>query len=480
MSTLQTGAHYPISTKALPASWEVGYVGDFALEIQPGFASGKHNKDGQGIPHIRPYNIDRVGKLDLATIKYVAPEADAKRLHSGDVLFNNTNSPELIGKTSVVSAAGDWGFSNHMTRIVFSEEVSPRFAAYQLHYLWMTGYFLHNCVKHVNQASVSSKTLARSVPFVKPPRPLQEHIVAEIEKQFSRLDEAVANLKRVKVNLKRYKAAVLKAAVEGRLTEEWRKEHPDVEPASELLKRILNERRTAWNGRGEYTEPAAPDTTDLWSLPDGWIWATVEQLSTLVQYGSSAKCSEEAKGVPVLRMGNIENGKLLLNELKYLPKDHDEFPSLFLSAGDLLFNRTNSAELVGKIAVYRGTPTPCSFASYLIRVRLTKHCLPDFLSYYINSVHGRLWISRVISQQVGQANVNGTKLQALVVPLPPLAEQERIVTDVECRLSVIEKLDVAVEAEFNRAERLRQSILGHAFVGRVVSKYGLTGKQITC
>ena len=77
------------------------------------------------------------------------------------------------------------------------------------------------------------------------------HIVAEIEKQFSRLDEAVTNLKRVKANLKRYKAAVLKAAVEGKLTEEWRKAHPDVEPASELLKRILAERRAKWNGKGK-------------------------------------------------------------------------------------------------------------------------------------------------------------------------------------------------------------------------------------
>ena len=80
-------------------------------------------------------------------------------------------------------------------------------------------------------------------------------IVAEIEKQFSRLDEAVTNLKRVKANLKRYKAAVLKAAVEGKLTEEWRKQHPDVEPASKLLERILAERRAKWTGKEKYKSP---------------------------------------------------------------------------------------------------------------------------------------------------------------------------------------------------------------------------------
>ena len=460
--------HYPIDLEMLPVGWDMGYVGDFALEIQPGFASGKHNKEGRGIPHIRPYNIDRLGKLDLSEIKSVDPGADTKRLHSGDVLFNNTNSPELIGKTTVVTAAGDWGFSNHMTRVVFPDAVSPKFAAYQLHYLWSRGYFLHNCVKHVNQASVSSTTLARAVPFVKPPRGQQERIVAEIEKQFSRLDEAIANLNRVKANLKRYKAAVLKAAVEGKLTEDWRKQHPSIEPASILLERILAQRRARWTGKAKYKESVVPDSADLPSLPKGWIWATVEQLSILVQYGSSAKTHEHAIGVPVLRMGNIEDGRLQLDSLKYLPKNHDEFPELFLRDGDILFNRTNSAELVGKTAVYKGKPTPCSFASYLIRVRLAQGYAPDLLAYFINSVIGRAWIAQVVSQQVGQANVNGTKLQALVVPLPPLDEQERIVAEVERRLSVIDELDTNVEANLTRADRLRQSILQQAFSGKLV------------
>ena len=261
-------------------------MGDFAVEIRPGFASGQHNKEGRGIPHIRPFNIDRRGTLDLTQIKSVAPDADAKRLHTGDVLFNNTNSPELIGKTSFIAVAGEWGFSNHMTRLVFPDAVSPRFAAYQLHYLWMRGYFLHNCVKHVNQASVSSSTLARTVPFVNPPRPQQDSIVAEIEKQFSRLDEAVANLKRVKANLKRYKAAVLIAAVEGKLTEDWRKQHPNVEPASKLLERILAERQAKWSGRVKYKESRKPDIGELAALPEKWAWATVDHLTTMVTSGS--------------------------------------------------------------------------------------------------------------------------------------------------------------------------------------------------
>lgn len=307
----------------------------------------------------------------------------------------------------------------------------------------------------------------RSLPFPLAPLNEQKRIVTEIEKQFSRLDQGVTNLKRVKANLKRYKAAVLKAAVEGKLTEDWRKQHPNVEPATELLERILTERRVKWSGRGKYEEPSVPESSNLPSLPKGWIWVTVEQLSVLVQYGSSAKTHEEAVGIPVLRMGNIEDARLRVDSLKYLPKNHGEFPGLFLQEGDILFNRTNSAELVGKTAVYKGKPDPCSFASYLIRVRLVQGCAPDLLAYFINSVFGRAWITQVVSQQVGQANVNGTKLQALAVPLPPLDEQEQIVAEVERRLSIIEELEADVEANLTRADRLRQSILATAFSGRL-------------
>ncbi|MDE1951178.1 MAG: restriction endonuclease subunit S [Betaproteobacteria bacterium] len=295
----------------------------------------------------------------------------------------------------------------------------------------------------------------------------QKRIVAEIEKQFSRLDEAVANLKRVKANLKRYKAAVLKTAVEGNLVETEaelaRREGRSYETGGQLLQRILETRRIQWQGKGKYKEPAAPDTTDLPELPEGWVWATVEQLACLVEYGSSAKTKEDPNGVPVLRMGNIVEGELRFDELKFLPANHNEFPKLLLKPSDLLFNRTNSPELVGKTAVYAGSPKVCSFASYLIRVRLVDGAVSNLLAAYINSSHGRNWVKSVVTQQVGQANVNGTKLQALSVPLPPETEQHRIVAEVDRRLSLLRETEAQVDADLQRAERLRQSILSKAF-----------------
>jgi type I restriction enzyme S subunit len=127
--------------------------------------------------------------------------------------------------------------------------------------------------------------------------------------------------------------------------------------------------------------------------------------------------------------------------------------------------------LVGKTSVYKNRQTPTVFASYLIRVILIKSAYtPDLLSFFINSIFGRKYIGSVVSQQVGQANVNGTKLSKMPIPLPPLAEQRRIVAEVERRLSVADEVARTVEQSMAQAERLRQSILKKAFEGKLVAQ----------
>lgn len=333
--------------------------------------------------------------------------------------------------------------------------------------------------------AVSGKVV-REFPVPIAPESEQDRIAELIDELFSDLDAGVASLERVREKLKLYRASVLKAAVEGRLTEDWRAQHPATEPASELLDRILAERRRKWeedqlakfegNGRvpprnwqAKYDEPTPPESESLQPPPEGWSWATVDQCSQLIQYGTSAKTGGDAKGIPVLRMGNIRNdGRLDLEGLKYLGSDHDEFPSLYLEPGDLLFNRTNSAELVGKTALYRGIPNPCSFASYLIRVRCLRGVTPAIVVFSLNGGLGRSWIRQVVNQTVGQANVNGTKLASFAFPLPPAAEQEVIVEAAEEQLSIIDHLETELEAKLASAQSLRQAILRHAFTGQLV------------
>ena len=167
-------------------------------------------------------------------------------------------------------------------------------------------------------------------------------------------------------------------------------------------------------------------------------------------------------------MGNIQDGKLDYDNLKYLPEGHKEFPELLLNDGDLLFNRTNSAELVGKTAVYKDIGKPVSYASYLISVTFSEHFLPEIAAHYINSVLGKKWIAEVMNQTAGQANVNGTKLGALAIPLPSISEQKVLIEEVSNEFESIDLQIKATALGLKQSEAQRKNILKLAFSGKLV------------
>lgn len=440
------------------------------------------------LPHIAPDNIERdTGRLlPFRTVGEDGMKSAKHRFYPGQLLYSKIRP--YLNKCVQVDFAGLCSADVYP----LDPLVEPKY----LHRYMLTRQFVSAVSKAAGSRTVLPKTNQEqlaSVPVPVAPEAEQRRIVSALESYFTRLDDAVATLERVQRNLKRYRASVLKAAVEGRLVpteaESARAEGRSYEPASVLLTRILAERRRRWeeaerakmtakgkapkddNWKAKYGEPVAPDTSELPELPEGWCWATFDQLAHDVRYGSSAKSDPNlTSGVPVLRMGNIVDGSLCLADLKYLPLDHSEFPDLLLETGDLLFNRTNSPELVGKTAVFRTQAGPCSFASYLIRVRFLSDIEPDYVALYVNSYAGRTWIGSVVSQQVGQANVNGTKLKACVVPLPPAEEQRRIVRESDRRLSLVSQVAIQLQISQLRLARLRQSILKWAFEGRLVDQ----------
>lgn len=295
----------------------------------------------------------------------------------------------------------------------------------------------------------------------------QERIVAEIEKQFSRLDEAIANLKRVKANLKRYKAAVLKAAVEGRLTEDWRKQHSDVEPASKLLERTLAERRAKWSGKGQYNQPGEPETSDLPTLPDKWLWARLDAIAALkggITVDKNRK-SPTARAVPYLRVANVQRGYLDLSEIKTIGAPDADIKDLCLIPGDILFNEGGDRDKLGRGWLWEGQLPECIHQNHVFRARVyLADVSPKLVSWWGNSF-GQAYFLREGKQTTNLASLNLTKLSAFPIPLPPAAEQQQIVAEVERRLSVIEELEATVESNLTRADRLRQSILAQAFSG---------------
>jgi type I restriction enzyme S subunit len=316
--------------------------------------------------------------------------------------------------------------------------------------------------------------------------------VAEIEKQFTRLEAGVSALKRVQANLKRYRAAVLKAACEGKLvpTEaELHKVGRGVSPSrsvgaahsesspylfetgEELLERILAERRKSWSGRGKYKEPAAPDTANLLPLPEGWTWGTSSQVLREVKDGTHDTPEYHPIGIPFITQKHVKPTGLVFDDYKFISKeDHDHF-----------YQRSNPERgdiLVSMIGVNRGESCLINndevFSIKNVGLFKPHHSLSHakFIQYYLSS---RLGQQLILKQSKGGAQpfIGLTELRSWPIPLPPLAEQTRIVAEVERRLSVVEELEAVVSANLQRAGRLRQSILQKAFSGGLVRQGGL-------
>jgi type I restriction enzyme, S subunit len=339
--------------------------------------------------------------------------------------------------------------------------------AYIKYYLDIVDY--HKFVSGTTRLKLNQSAMRQiSVPIALPDQ--QKLIVAEIEKQFSRLDEAVAALKRIKANLKRYKASVLKAAVEGKLTEQWRKEHPDVESASELLKRILVERRKKWeedyinkyvgahghapkddSWKKKYKEPAQTDTSKLPKLPKGWVWTTIGQI---------AECLD-SKRVPVnkkaraVRQGNIPyygaNGQVgwidgyLFDETLVLVVEDETF-----TGRELPF----SYKISGKSWVNNHAHV----------LRNSKAVNVDLLNYSL----AHYPFTPLTTGTTGRKKLTQAALLSALYKLPPLSEQIEIVNQIENCLSVAEEIEAVIETNLKRTERLRQSILKKAFTGTLV------------
>jgi type I restriction enzyme S subunit len=452
-----------IDRSALPSHWELVTMGDIADVVGGSTPKSKEPTYWDG-------DIRWLGVADLTgyTEKYISRGArsitqagydscSTQMVPAGTVLFS---SRAPIGYVAL--AAEPLCTSQGFKSFVLAPEVSPEYVYW---YLKHARPLAESMASGTTFRELSGKAAAQ-LPIPLPPRREQERIVQELEATLASVSAADARVSDAVEGLLRFRSSVVVATLRGGLAQV----PDDSDDARVLLDRILQERREAWFRRGRYQEPAAPSPIPGFALPAGWVWATVDQLATMVQYGSSAKTKSDADGVPVLRMGNIQDGRLSLHDLKYLPQDHGEFPELLLQEGDLLFNRTNSPELVGKAAVVRDVPPPCSFASYLIRVRLSQRVVPEWVSYFLNSAFGRSWVKTVVSQQVGQANVNGTKLRGLTIPLPPTATQRALVAAAERSLDGSRALEATLVRTQKQAQALTHSLLNAAFTGALVGE----------
>ena len=292
-----------------------------------------------------------------------------------------------------------------------------------------------------------------------PSLPEQERIVARIEELFSQLDAGVETLKKTKAQLAVYRQAVLKEAFEGRLTQTWRASHPDFS-IEEYMDEIHKEKTAAGNTKEYKTD----EIISLAEVPKSWRWIHIGDITSGPEYGTSQKSLKEGE-VPVLRMGNLQKGEIDWSDLAF-SNDPDEIKRYSLMPNTILFNRTNSAEHVGKTAIFRGG-REAIFAGYLIRVNQFECINPEYLNYYMNSFTAKSYGSKVKTDGVNQSNINGKKLCSYPFPICPREEQAQVVFELQSRLSVCDSIEHTVDSTLQQAEAMRQSILKDAFEGRL-------------
>ena len=273
------------------------------------------------------------------------------------------------------------------------------------------------------------------MPFPLPPLTEQKRIVEKLNAMLKEATRVAEGTERLAQLRKKARAKILDLAIRGKLV----KQEKSDEPASELLKRIAAEKAklvAEKKIRKEKPLPPIADDEIPFDLPKGWAWARIGDISSGFMYGTAEK-SKPAGAVPVLRMGNLQDGEIDFGDLVYTSNKED-IKTYALTPGDLLFNRTNSDDKVGKVSIFRDD-RPCIYAGYLVRFRPLL-CDSEYINYVMNSHYQWTFCQSVKSDAVNQSNISASKFVRFLVPIPPLAEQQRIVAKVKEMLAACDAL----------------------------------------
>ena len=461
----------------LPQSWVWTTLGEICLNPQYGWTTSAKN---EGYLHLLRTTDITSGNIDWDSVPFCKKEpADKEKylLRDNDIVISRAGS---VGYSHLIKNPKGAVFASYLIR--FKPLIDEQYTSY---FLKSPSYW----------DSISEKSLGIAVPNVNatklkqisiplPPLPEQHRIVTKIEELFARLDAGVGALTNTKSQLKHYRQSVLKSACEGRLVpteaELARAEGREYEPADVLLACIGKERREKWEAekkrRGKknakYKEPAAPDVSGLPELPEGWCWVNVDSFTVFgPQNGLYLPKSAYGVGVSIIRIDDFQDdSSRSAHELHQVNADQNDIRKYSLMENDLVINRVNSPTHLGKCLVVVERNLPSIFESNMMRLRLSASVNPFFVGFYLRSVSGKKRLISNAKWAVNQASINQKDVVSTPAPLLPLAEQHRIVAEIERRLSVADEIEKTIDHSLKQAERLRQSILKRAFEGKLVSQ----------
>jgi type I restriction enzyme, S subunit len=417
---------------------------------------------------------------------------DDYKLDGQFILLGEDGAPFLEPhKAKAYMVEGKVWVNNHAH--ILTAKINPKFLCFYLNSVDYSRVVTGTTRLKLNQRAM------RKIAITIPPLNEQHRIVTKIEELFSELDQGVESLKTTRVQLKTYRQSLLKAAFEGRLTEQWRKETANqLESAEVLLERIRAEREARyqeqlaeweagvddWESSGK--QGRRPRKPQAWRLPEPLVseelkvlpdlpseWFYV-RLGEIGAVGSGMSVSKSRKlddplEVPYLRVANVQRGKLDLDNIKTMFIERSDLDHFRLSQWDVLFNEGGDRDKLGRGWIWEGQLEPCITQNHVFRVSafLNDEYHAKFISMWGNTF-GRSYFEKVGKQTTNLASINKTVLNHFPVPLVPYREQKAIVEKVETIDGQVENLSDEIDHRLKQSEQLRQSILKRAFEGKLV------------
>lgn len=415
--------------KTFPTPWQERIVKrDFEVVLGKMLQPEQDKPDETEEPYLRSANVqwEGVDVSDIKTMWFAPREKKELLLRVGDLLVNEGGD---VGRCATWTGGLDaCYFQNAVNRVRPRQNASARFLYYWLHNIKHAG-FIDAIVSRTTIAHLTAEKL-EAIPWADAPPMEQQRIAAYLDASCAAIDAAVAAKRRQLETLNAVRESIIETAI-----------------------------TRGMDARGKLR---LIDQDWIGSLPAHWTATRIKQVISRMDYGISV--SSEPKGrFPVLKMGNIQVGEIVFSKMEFVDEVADE---LLLETNDLLYNRTNSPDQVGKAALFRGTRDDAvTFASYLVRLRVNHRIIPEFLNYAVNCGGFLAFARRLAIPSVQQSNLNSTRYGRMQVPLPPVTEQRTICEHLAAKVGELKHVVSTIETQIATLTAYRKSVIHECVTG---------------
>lgn len=474
----------------VPTRWATKRLEDICEDIQPGFAQGKKDVVNGSI-HLRMNNIGTNFEINFDLVRTIdaTPEQLKKyKLEEDDIIFNNTNSSKLVGKSAIFNNSKACLYSNHLTRIrVKKQLVVPQWLLFYLRIMWLTGNFERMCNKWINQAAVNNNKIKNlEIPLA--PLDEQKKIVQKLNYIFTQLEKrnkAIIDsqkVKKISELTKQLRISLLSSACSGDLTIEWRRKNPVVESAIKLLERIQkqrNDQKIHASKRNKITlKNSEISITGINPKINTWADAKLENLiyiSGRIGWKGLKREEYTQSGPSFLSVHSLNYGEKVdfRDALHISIERYKESPEIQLQENDILLAKDGAG--IGKIGIIKNLDQLATVNSSLLVIRSCEAFIPKYLFYFLSGPE---------LQKVAQERISGSAtphlfqkdIKNFILSVPPLEEQQEIVRIVDEKIKVIDHISKQIESIVKSkieiksyVDSLPTKILQHAFSGKLVN-----------